>query len=80
MLEINNPEVVTEVTVAFMRYERALVSNDVGELDALFWNCEHALRYGVTENLYGYEAIAYFRATRPISSVVIAWSCSRWTR
>ena len=65
MLEINNPEVVTEVTVAFMRYERALVSNDVGELDALFWNCEHALRYGVTENLYGSEAIAYFRATRP---------------
>jgi len=65
MLEINNPEVIAEVTVAFMRYERALVTNDIEELDALFWNSEHTLRFGVTENLYGYESIAYFRATRP---------------
>jgi hypothetical protein len=65
MLEINNPEVVAEVTAAFMRYERALVTNDLVELDALFWNSEYALRFGVTENLYGYESIAYFRATRP---------------
>jgi len=66
MLEINNPEVLAEVSAAFMRYERALVTNDIAELDALFWNSEYALRFGVTENLYGYESIAYFRATRPV--------------
>jgi Protein of unknown function (DUF3225) len=64
MLEINNPEVVAEVTVAFTRYERALVTNNVEELDLLFWDSEYALRFGVTENLYGHDAIALFRATR----------------
>jgi hypothetical protein len=65
MLEINIPEVVAEVTAAFMRYERALIANDVAELDALFWDSPHTLRFGVTENLYGYEAIASFRSVRP---------------
>jgi hypothetical protein len=65
MIEINIPEVVAEVEKAFARYERALVSNDVAELDALFWNSPHTLRYGATENLYGYDEIAAFRAHRP---------------
>jgi hypothetical protein len=65
MLEINIPEVVAEVEKAFARYERALVSNDIAELDALFWKSPHTLRYGATENLYGYDEIAAFRARRP---------------
>jgi hypothetical protein len=64
MVEINLPDVVAEVTAAFQRYERALVSNDVAVLDELFWKSPHALRFGVMENLYGYEAIASFRAAR----------------
>lgn len=64
-MEINLPDVVTEVTAAFRRYEQALVSNDVAVLDELFWDSPHTLRYGVGENLYGYEAIAAFRASRP---------------
>ena len=64
MLEINLPDVVAEVTAAFQRYDKALVANDVAVLDELFWNGPHTLRFGVTENLYGYEAIASFRATR----------------
>ncbi len=63
-MEINIPEVVAEVTAAFERYEKALVSNDVAVLDELFWNSPHTLRYGVTENLYGYDAIANFRKNR----------------
>jgi hypothetical protein len=64
MLEINLPEVVAEVTSAFTCYEQALVANDVAALDRLFWISPFTLRYGVAENLYGYDAIAYFRATR----------------
>ena len=64
MPEINLPEVVAEVTAAFNRYETALVSNDVPTLDSLFWNSPHTIRFGATENLYGYEAIASFRAGR----------------
>ncbi len=65
MPEVNRADVVAEVRAAFERYERALTGNDVAALDAFFWDSEFALRYGATENLYGYEAIAAFRAARP---------------
>jgi len=64
-MEINRPEVVAEVTAQFARYEKALTTNDVAVLDELFWNSPHTLRYGVTENLYGYAEIQAFRASRP---------------
>ena len=62
---INLSDVHAEVTAAFARYEDALVHNKVDVLDELFWSSEHTLRYGATENLYGYEAIHAFRAARP---------------
>ena len=61
---INIPDVVAEVSAAHDRYEVALGLNDVAVLDELFWNSEHTLRYGATENLYGYDEIAAFRAGR----------------
>ncbi|MBU6272923.1 MAG: oxalurate catabolism protein HpxZ [Betaproteobacteria bacterium] len=64
-MQINLPEVLAEVSAAFARYEKALVSNDVAVLDELFWNSPHTLRYGVGENLYGYGEIQAFRAGRP---------------
>lgn len=64
-MDVNLPDVLAEMTAAFERYEVALVSNDVSVLDELFWNSPHTLRYGVGENLYGYDAIRDFRATRP---------------
>jgi Protein of unknown function (DUF3225) len=55
---------VTEVTEAFLKYERALVANDIEVLDSMFWDSPHTLRYGIAENLYGYEAIKAFRRGR----------------
>jgi hypothetical protein len=63
-MDINIPEVVAEVTATFERYEQALISNDIAVLDQLFWQSPQTLRYGVTENLYGYEQIANFRKSR----------------
>jgi hypothetical protein len=40
------------------------VSNDVAVLDELFRNDPRTLRYGIGENLYGYDAIMAFRAAR----------------
>ena len=68
-MDINLPEVLAEMQAAFDRYEQALVSNDVAVLDELFWRSPHTLRYGVTENLYGYDAIQAFRAGRPLQVV-----------
>jgi len=64
-MDINLPEVLAEVSAAFERYEHALVHNEVEVLDELFHNSPHTLRYGATENLYGYAAIQEFRASRP---------------
>jgi hypothetical protein len=64
-MEIDLPEVVAEVRREFERYERALVSNDVALLDALFRDDPRTIRYGGGENLYGYEEIKAFRAARP---------------
>ena len=69
-MDINLPEVVAEVSAAFERYEHALVHNEVEVLDALFHNSPHTLRYGATENLYGYAAIQAFRASRPSQGLV----------
>jgi Protein of unknown function (DUF3225) len=68
-LEINLPEVVAEVEAAFRRYEQALVVNDVAVLSELFWRSLHTLRYGVAENLHGWEAITAFRQTRPAADL-----------
>ena len=64
-MEIDLPEVVAEVRREFERYERALVSNDVALLDALFRDDPRAIRYGGAENLHGYAEIKAFRVARP---------------
>jgi len=63
-MEIDRPEVVAEVKAAFERYERALVSNDVAALDAMFADDARTIRYGGSENLYGHAEIKAFRAAR----------------
>ncbi|KRQ97371.1 hypothetical protein CQ12_01370 [Bradyrhizobium jicamae] len=63
-MDIDLSDVLAEVTAQFQRYEKALVSNDVAVLDELFRNDPRTLRYGIGENLYGYEQIMAFRAAR----------------
>ena len=63
-MEVDLPDVLAEVTAQFARYEAALVANDVAVLDELFRPDARTLRYGIAENLYGYDAIMAFRAGR----------------
>ena len=74
-LDINLPDVLSEVREVFARYEQALVGNDTESLDALFWHSDAVVRYGATENLVGIEAIRAFRAAR--SSVGLARTLDR---
>ena len=64
-MQINQPEVLAEVTAAFARYEDALVHNLVDVLDELFWTSPLTVRYGAGENLYGIDEIRAFRQARP---------------
>jgi hypothetical protein len=63
-LRINDPEIVAELQVLYPQYETALVTNDVETLTRLFWASPHAVRFGVTESLHGFDEIAAFRAGR----------------
>jgi hypothetical protein len=74
-MDIDRPEVVAEVTAAFARYEKALVTNDVATLNALFHDDPRTIRYGGAENLYGYDEIEAFRGAR--SPAGLARTCSR---
>ncbi len=66
---VDDEAVRAEVEEAFARYEAALVGNDVETLDTLFWQDDRTIRYGGGENLYGYAAIAAFRAARPAAGL-----------
>ena len=63
-MDIDLPDVVAEVRAAFDAYERALVSNDVEALDAMFKDDPRTIRFGGGENLFGYAQIKAFRAAR----------------
>jgi len=63
-MENDLSDVIAEVKAEFERYEQALVSNDVAALNKLFHNDPRTIRYGGSENLYGYSEIAAFRAAR----------------
>ncbi len=63
-MELDLPDVVAEVTAAFERYEKALVSNDIATLNAIFRDDPRTIRYGGTESLYGHQEIEAFRAAR----------------
>jgi Protein of unknown function (DUF3225) len=63
-MDINRPDIKAEVEAAFAGYETALVTNDVDALQAYFWNSDKTIRYGIGENLHGWDEIGRFRAAR----------------
>jgi hypothetical protein len=64
-MQINLPDVVAEVSALFERYEKALTTNDIETLTALFRKAPETIRYGIGENLYGADEILAFRQARP---------------
>jgi hypothetical protein len=64
-MQINETDVVAEVSTLFERYEKALTTNDVATLTALFRKAPETIRYGIGENLYGADEILAFRQARP---------------
>jgi len=63
-MTINDSDVATEVRQAVDDYEVALMANDLAALDAFFHVSPLTIRYGVAENLYGFDEIAAFRLGR----------------
>ena len=67
-MEINIPEIVAEVTEAFMKYEKAGLENDVEMINELFWNDEKTLRYGPNGTLVSHAALSAFRRSQDIGA------------
>jgi hypothetical protein len=68
-MQINDPEIVTELQQLYPKYEAALMANDAETLTKMFWASPQAMRFGVTENLYGMEEIEAFRKSRPSTNL-----------
>jgi hypothetical protein len=68
-MQINHPEIVAELQALYPTYEAALMSNDAETLTRMFWASPHAMRFGVTENLYGIDEIEAFRKSRPSTNL-----------
>jgi hypothetical protein len=64
-VQIDDDEVIAEVTAAFRAYEAALVAERHDELDAWFWDDARVVRFGIAELQYGHEAIAAWRRRSP---------------
>jgi hypothetical protein len=63
-MTIDDPVLLAEVAAAFAQYERALMTDDIPAMDALFHDAPTTNRYGVGEVLYGIEEIREFRKGR----------------
>jgi hypothetical protein len=62
-VELDNQDVLAEVRAVFDRYEAALMANETAVLDAIFWADPRTVRFGITEILYGHDAIRAFRGS-----------------
>ena len=68
-MDINIPEVIEEVTLAFFAYEKALAENNVERINQFFWEDSKTIRYGPNGTLIGYVALSEFRRNRKITGV-----------
>jgi len=67
MMQLNRPEVVSQLQAAFEHYEAALREHDVATLNAFFLDHSATIRYGVSEHCYGSDGVrAYRMQTQPL--------------
>jgi hypothetical protein len=63
---INDPAVCAEIAALHDAYENALAVNDVAALVDFFWSSPQVVRFGVTEHLYGTDAITSYRQNHQV--------------
>ena len=68
-MTIDDPETHRELSELYPLYEKALMENDAETLTRMFWASPLAMRFGVTENLYGIDDIEAFRKARPATGL-----------
>ncbi len=64
-MEINRPDVVGEVTLAFQAYEKALVDGENETLADYFWSDEALVRFGLADEQRGIAELRAWRLGQP---------------
>ena len=64
-MDVDRPDVVAEVALAFATYEKALVDGDVEAMTEAFWADERVVRFGLDDRQYGAVALREWRAVQP---------------
>jgi hypothetical protein len=62
-MQLDDPDTIAEARAVFDRYEDALMNNRTEVLDGIFWGDARTVRFGITEILYGIDAIRAFRGS-----------------
>jgi hypothetical protein len=57
----HDPLACSTVATLHDAYERALIANDVATLQSFFWDSPETVRFGVSEQSFGAEAITRYR-------------------
>ena len=65
MNAMNCPEVLAQVTHVFYAYEKALMANDLDQLDQFFWDSPQVTRYGIGDKQWGIQQLRAYRAQTP---------------
>ena len=68
-IDVINRRSLQMLQESFSIYEKALNDNDINVMNKLFYNNDFVVRYGSTENLYGYTEIVNFRYKRNPATV-----------
>jgi hypothetical protein len=63
-MQIDDPQVLAEITAVFHVYEKALLENDTAALDGFFLHVGTTIRYGVADAQYGIDEVRAFRAVQ----------------
>jgi hypothetical protein len=64
-VDVDRPDVVAEVALAFATYEKALVDGDVEAMTEAFWADGRVVRYGLADRQYGATELREWRAAQP---------------
>ncbi len=66
-MDVNRPDILSELAALTAGYNDALMHNRVDDLVDYFWDSELAMRFGATEELYGADEINAFRKARVVN-------------
>ena len=68
--QIDDPDVLAELSALLEHYEQAFMANDLAALSNFFWNDPRVTRYGIADRQWGHAELDAYRAATPTPGFV----------